>query len=71
MSATILSSFRWRELPDAVGRVIDTGLTALGQVWLDGVEVRRGPSGSEPHSHHIDLDDEVRIIVALCFATMH
>jgi hypothetical protein len=68
MSTTIVG---WRDAPRGVWRVIEAGLAALGQTWLDAVHYRCGPPEPEWSPDHRDADDELRLMVALSCAGFH
>jgi hypothetical protein len=71
MSTTILSPFRWRHMFLVLGRVVEAGLAALGQSWLDAVRFRCGPPEPEWTPEHRDADEELRLMVALSCAGFH
>lgn len=71
MVATTIPQLHWRVLAHMVARTIDTALTALGQVWLDAAELRRGAPGPEGEPNRLNMDEEIQIMMALCGATFH
>jgi hypothetical protein len=70
MSATILPCGRLRAVSLAMANV-GTGFAALGQSWLDAIQLRCGPPEPEWSPIHRDADEELRLMVALNCATFH
>lgn len=71
MNATILPGWRLRAVPDSLWRMVEIGLAALGQSWLDAVQLRCGPPEPEWSPKDREVDEELRLMVALSCATFH
>lgn len=71
MSATIFAFSRRGDARRALWRVVETGLTALGQSWLDCVRFRYRPPASEWSPDRRDADEELCLMVALGCAVFH
>jgi len=71
MSATILPCWRLRAVSHLLWRMLDTGFAALGQSWLDAIQLGCGPPEPEWPPIHRDADEELRVMVALSCTTFH
>jgi hypothetical protein len=71
MSATILSSSRWRAAHHERSQMFDIGFAALRQFGLDSFQFRCGPPETEWSPRHWDADDDPRLMVALSYAAFH
>jgi hypothetical protein len=71
MSATTLTWPGRSNLVRLPLRAIDASLTAWGESCLDAVRLTRGPVRSNRQPDEEDIDDELRLMIALYCAGFH
>ena len=71
MRATTLTWPGRSNLVRLLPRAIDAGLTAWGESCLDAVRLRRGPVRVSGQPGDENVDDELRLLVALYCAGFH
>ena len=71
MSATTLTWLGRSNLVRLPLHAIDAGLSASGERCLDAVRLPRGPVRSNRQPDEEDVDDELRLMIALYCAGFH
>jgi len=64
----LVASINWGS---RVWRGIAFALAALGQVWIDAIDLRRGALRPDQDARSADPDEDLRMMTALYCATFH